>query len=229
MKNTFSTIAQTAARKTTLTLAGLAFAGGAIAGPAVAAQAAPASTGHVVTASHDDRSHDNRSAREVRHDFQAQPNFYYCGPAATRIALSATGKALSQDEVAKKLGTTVEGTPSAEDTTRVLNSVEKADVYKTTAIPDATASRAQIDKLQADVMRAIDSGRPVVANIIGTATDTDGVAHSYAGGHYLTVVGYSDGGRTVKISDPANVNGLNSYEMSTIDLANWIATRGYSA
>ena len=33
----------------------------------------------------------------------------------------------------------------------------------------------------------------------------------------------------MKISDPADTEGGGSYWISTINLANWIATRGYSA
>ncbi|MGW4464265.1 C39 family peptidase [Micromonospora sp. NPDC004704] len=249
-------IAKTSAvRKGALTAASLAFVGGAIAGPlgataqaAPAAQPAPAMTtvAHVSSdRGHDDNGHGKdadrdkdkghgkdagrtMSAKELKNDYQAQPNFYWCGPAATRNALSADGHHLTQDELAKKLGTTVEGTPSAEDTTRVLNEVVGGDKYKTTAIPDSKAKPEQMDKLQADVKRAVDDNRAVVANIIGTGTDTDGVSHSYEGGHYLAVVGYRDDGRAVKISDSANPNN-SSYWMSTIDMANWIATRGYSA
>jgi hypothetical protein len=169
------------------------------------------------------------SAKELNADYQAQPNFYYCGPASTRIALSADGHMLTQDDVAKKLGTTEAGTNSAEDTTRVLNDVVGAKVYKTTAIPDAKAKPEQMDKLQADVKNAIDNNRAVVANIIGSSTDTNGVSHSYEGGHYLAITGYRDDGRALKIADPANVNGDNSYWMNTTDMANWIATRGYSS
>ena len=44
------------------------------------------------------------------------------GISATRIALTAHGKMLSFDDVAKMLGTTTNGTNSAVDVTRVLNS-----------------------------------------------------------------------------------------------------------
>ncbi|MEU3455900.1 C39 family peptidase, partial [Micromonospora sp. NPDC006766] len=72
------------------------------------------------------------------------------------------------------------------------------------------------------------NGRAVVANIAGTATDTDGTTHSFEGGHYISVVGYRDGGNTVTIADSANPN-MASYQISVDNLANWIATRGYSA
>ena len=166
--------------------------------------------------------------KELKYQYERQPNFFYCGPAATRIAATTQDHSPSQDDVAKMLGTTENGTNSAEDTTRVLNSIQGKDTYKTRAIPNPTASPAEMDQLQADVVHTVDDGRGVVANIKGTATDVDGGVHSYEGGHYLTVVGYRDGGRIVKIADPADPVGDGSYWMSTINLANWIAERGYS-
>ncbi|MEU7934065.1 phytochelatin synthase, partial [Micromonospora echinofusca] len=72
-------------RKTALTAAGLAVTGGAIAGPvttfASPAEAAPAP---VVQ----DRK---GGERELGVRYEAQPNFYYCGPAAARNALSVQG------------------------------------------------------------------------------------------------------------------------------------------
>ena len=168
------------------------------------------------------------AAKQLDYQYQAQINYYYCGPAATRIALSALGRTPSQDTVAGRLGTTTSGTNSAEDTTRALNSLGGTDHYRTTMISGSSATPAEMDRLQADVVRAISNGYAVVTNIVGSATDIDGGWHGYDGGHYVTVVGYRDDGRTVKIADPANVNG-QSYWMSTISLAHWIAQRGYSA
>lgn len=196
-------------RRTMLSVAGLVMTGGAIAGPAVAAHAAPAASDH-----------------SAKYQYQAQPNAYYCGPASTRIALSAEGKQVSQDELAQKLGTTLNGTDSALDITRVLNDYTGGK-YKTTELRDDVADQGQIEQLRADVKTAVDQGRPVVANIRGTALDVDGVAHTYSG-HYLTVVEYKDDGNTVLIADPASP-GEPTYWMNVTDLANWIASRGYSS
>jgi hypothetical protein len=111
----------------------------------------------------------------------------------------------------------------------VLNKVNGTDFYRTREIPGPTAKPAEMDRLQADAVRALSNGYPIVANIKGTATDVDGKAHSYEGGHYLTVVGYRDQGRTVRIADPFDPSNGGTYWMSTISLANWIAERGYSA
>ncbi|NJP32649.1 C39 family peptidase [Micromonospora thermarum] len=166
-------------------------------------------------------------SKVLKYDYQAQTAFWNCGPAAVRNALSATGIERTQDELAGPLGADEFGTDSAEDTTRVLNSIVKGNPYRTRMIP-GTATPAQMDQLQADVVRAITGGRGVVVNIAGTATDTDGGWHSFPGGHYIAVVGYKDGGRLVRIADSASP-AVPSYWMTTIDLATWASTRGYSA
>ncbi|MFV2022962.1 C39 family peptidase [Micromonospora sp. LOL_023] len=199
-------------RKSVLSVAGLLTAGGVVAVPMAAQAASPGADG---------------GARELNIRYEAQPNFFYCGPAATRIALTAQGKAPSQDEVAEKLGTTEAGTDSAEETTRVLNEVIGEAGYETTSIGAEVAKPEHVAKLKADVREAVDDDRAVVANIMGTATDVDGVAHSYEGGHYLTVTGYRDGGDTVKIADPYFEG--QEYWMDLEVLADWAAKRGYSS
>ncbi|WP_422739353.1 C39 family peptidase [Micromonospora sp. WMMD729] len=167
------------------------------------------------------------ATKVLDYDYEAQNTYYNCGPAATRNALSASGIDRTQEELGAELGTTEMGTNSAEDTTRVLNAEVKGSPYRTRMFA-GTPSSAQIDRLQADVVKAITDGRGVVANVVGDATDTNGGWHSYGGGHYIAVVGYKDNGRIVRIADSANAADP-AYWITTIDLANWIATRGYSA
>ncbi|OWV04574.1 hypothetical protein B5D80_19970 [Micromonospora wenchangensis] len=167
------------------------------------------------------------SSKVLRYDYQAQITYYYCGPAAVRNALSAAGIERGQDDLAAQLGTTEMGTNSAEDTTRVLNAVVKGDPYRTRMFA-GTPSDAQIERLRADVVAAVTDQRAVVANVAGDATDLDGGWHSFPGGHYVAAVGYRDNGRTVRIADSADPS-LPAYWVSVTTLANWIATRGYSA
>ncbi|MFV2102603.1 C39 family peptidase [Micromonospora sp. LOL_024] len=211
-------------RKAALTAAGLAFTGGAIAGPVTAAYAAP--TGQITTTVQADRKTSGERQLDVR--YEAQPNFYYCGPAATRNALSVQGKNIDVHAMAKQMGTTEAGTDSINDITPVLNKETGKDVYKSVEIPDPTADDKQTHKLREDIVRTVDEGRAVVANIAGTTTDTDGTTHAFEGGHYISVVGYHDNGDTVTIADSADPNQA-SYQISTDNLADWIATRGYSA
>ncbi|SCL69171.1 C39 family peptidase [Micromonospora peucetia] len=212
-------------RKTALTAAGLAFTGGAIAGPITAAHAAPTPTeGKPVTVSQDRKN----SERELDVRYEAQPNFFYCGPAAARNALSVQGKNIDVDAMAKRMGTTEAGTNSINDITPVLNKETGKDAYRSVEIREPKADDKQTDTLRTDIVKAVDEGHAVVANIAGTATDTDGTTHSFEGGHYVSVVGYRDNGNTVTISDSADPNQA-SYRMNVDNLADWIATRGYTS
>ncbi|MCZ7374938.1 C39 family peptidase [Micromonospora sp. WMMC250] len=209
-------------RKTALTAAGLAFAGGAIAGPVTAAYAM--SDAKPATQTQTDRK---SGERELGVRYEAQPNFYYCGPAATRNALSVQGKDINVDAMAKEMGTTEAGTNSINDITPVLNKETGKNAYRSVEISSPDADAKQTDQLRADIVRTVDDGRAVVANIAGTSTDTNGTTHSYEGGHYISVVGYRDNGTIVTIADSADPNQA-SYQITVEHLADWIATRGYA-
>jgi hypothetical protein len=232
--------ARISGRKAVLGVAGLAFVGAGVTGPTTAAFSAPQpahATVSAVTSSAQSTPAMTAVAstsnlpgeKALNYDYQRQPNFFYCGPAATRIALTVVGHTNSFDDVARQLGTTENGTNSAQDTTRVLNKVAGGNFYTTHEIRGATATAAEVDQLKNDVIHAVANDHAVVANIAGTITDAAGASHSYDGGHYLTIVGYGNGGTTVKIADPADTQGDGSYWVSTVTMANWIATRGYSA
>ncbi|GIH08429.1 hypothetical protein Rhe02_64960 [Rhizocola hellebori] len=169
------------------------------------------------------------ASRVLSYEFQWQQNGYYCGPAAVRIALTARGYYYSQSYLAGQLGTTTNGTNSALDTTRVLNSLGYTGFYETKWIPGNTATQAEINRLQWDVVFDIDRNYPLVVNVVGSAMDTDGDWHTYNGGHYMVITGYSNDGWTVKVADPADANGYGWYWMTTARMATWIALRGYSA
>ncbi|MDM4720261.1 C39 family peptidase [Micromonospora sp. WMMA1363] len=201
-------------RKTALTAAGLIVTGGAVAGPISTAYAA-------------EKPAERTGQRELGVAYEAQPNFYYCGPAAARNALSVQGKNIDMDAMAERMRTTEAGTDSINDITPVLNTETGEDVYRSVEISDAEADDKQTDKLRDDVVRTVDEGRAVVANIAGTTTDTDGGVHSFEGGHYVSVTGYRHDGDEVKIADSANPN-TAEYWVTTGALADWIATRGYS-
>ncbi|MEV6965571.1 C39 family peptidase [Hamadaea sp. NPDC051192] len=160
-------------------------------------------------------------------NYQSQPNFYWCGPAATRNALSAMGHNVTMASLAKTMGTTEAGTDSAYEITSALNKIMGGNKYRTTEIPKSSATSKQADTLKKDIVATIDDNRAVVANVAGTAKDANGGAHSYEGGHYIAVHGYRNDGRQVEIADSADPNSA-SYWINTTDLANWIATRGYS-
>jgi Peptidase_C39 like family len=166
---------------------------------------------------------------ELYYQHRWQINGYYCGPAATRMAISSRGHYPSQDTLARQLGTTMAGTNSVVDITRVLNAVNKNSFYHPTTLPAKPATTQQRSQLQADVVRAMSEGYPVVMNIVGTGRDVNGNQRTFSGGHYVTAVGYKDRGRLVKIGDSADPYGGGSYWMSLGDLANWAGNRGYAS
>ena len=88
-----------------------------------------------------------------------------------------------------------------------------------------TLSGSSPATLRTDVMAAVGAGDPVVANIVGEVTDSDGERHRYAGGHYVTITGYADDGHTVTITDPADRKGANTYQLTIDQTADWMATQ----
>jgi hypothetical protein len=168
------------------------------------------------------------SARVASYVGALQPNGWYCGPAATRIALSSQGRLPSFDDLAKDLGTTMAGTDSIYDVTRVLNYNYGYERYRSVPIGNRKATGDQVKALRSDIVKSINLGDPVVANVAGTVYDTIGEVHSYPGGHYLDITGYTEGGELISITDPADAIGSNEYQVPIGVLADWIATRGYT-
>ena len=101
------------------------------------------------------------ASKVASYDPALQPNGYYCGPAATRVALTAHwASPPSFDELAGKLGTTTSGTNSINDVTRVLNEYTGGGKYQSVEIPGTKATPEQTEKLRTDVVAAINSGEP---------------------------------------------------------------------
>ncbi|HEY6018626.1 MAG TPA: C39 family peptidase [Candidatus Paceibacterota bacterium] len=162
--------------------------------------------------------------RTLSHEINRQDNGYYCGPAATRVALTVRGIYEPEPTLAAKLGTTVNGTDSANNVTSVLNSYV-GNVYASVFIPSNTATPDQISELKTNLVKSVDAGYAIVVNVVGTGRDVDGNSYSYSGGHFFSVVGYRASGDQALAMD--NAIGRD-YWISTDALAIWIAARGYS-
>src|SRR5690242_6418849 len=146
-------------RNTTLLgIAGLGAAAGIALGPAATAHAAPATpvadTAPAAAPAAAPASAPTESMI-AKYDGALQPNGYYCGPAATRIALSAHGTPPTFDSLASELGTTESGTQSIDEVTRVLNAHRGNGVYASTKIDGNKATTEQADKLRTDVIDSI--------------------------------------------------------------------------
>jgi hypothetical protein len=174
----------------------------------------------------------------VNYEFQTQETYYNCGPASTRLALTArnirpaqgrAGDSPSSGTVAGSLRTTTNGTNDVSYVTATLNSMAHTSWYASKYISYPVPSSA-LFLLKTDVKFDVDHGYVIVANVLGSETDDAGVLHSYSDGHYLTAVGYYNNGGTVFIEDVAvAASGRHFYQMSVEKFADWIANKGYSA
>jgi hypothetical protein len=165
----------------------------------------------------------------LAHQYQAQQTGYWCGPAASRIVLSARIAPPSQQSLANQLPTTTNGTDWIGQVTRTLNANLGAARYATVEMPNDPPSPAQRDQLWRDVVRGIESNHPIVANIVAPP-------HNHPPGypnrtiyHYFAVVGYNPQTREVHIADSANFSGINHYWLTLDKLASLIPPKGYSA
>lgn len=193
--------------------------------------------------------------QEQRSDAYGRGWVYYCGPAAAQNTLAILGIPVSQDVLADNWLHTdhPNGTDTINQVTDGLNGVlaenGETEVYANAIVDDGTeidpetgkafATEDEIRQMKADVQRSLSKGYPVVVNVTETAKGVtiNGEPHGYDG-HYVTVVGFSDNGDTVKIADsayaPRMENGRQvgwesgTYEMKTENLAHWSSGKGYS-
>lgn len=224
----------------TLALAPMSAAPAAEAPPGVAtrtdtaqAQAVPRSALRPTTAATQrqvDRSIDEANAMgavTVPIDFQYQETGYWCGPAATRIALSARGINVSQQQMANELPTSENGTDWIGQVTRVLSSY--VGWYETKEMPNDPPSQAQKDLLWRDITLDVDNGYAIVANIVAPASNHPPGYPDYTIYHYFTVIGYDAANGTVLIADPAGFADTPTYWLTFDQLASLIPPKGYSA
>ncbi len=93
----------------------------------------------------------------LTYSYQAQQTGYWCGPASTRIALSARmASPPSQAQLAAQLGTTTAGTNHIGLVTGALNSVLRTTYYETKWMPNDPPTTAQRNLLWRDITYDID-------------------------------------------------------------------------
>jgi hypothetical protein len=170
-----------------------------------------------------------QTLRTLNIDFQYQQTSYWCGPASTRIALSARISPPSQQQLANELPTTTNGTDWIGQVTRVLNNHLGTGWYETKEMPNDPPTQAQRDLLWRDVVLDIDNNYPIVANIVAPASNHPPGYPNYTIYHYFTVIGYDDSDQTVLIADPAGFAPTATYWLTFNQLATLIPPKGYSA
>lgn len=170
-----------------------------------------------------------KTKKTLKVQYQAQETGYWCGPAATRIALSARMAPPSQGDLAGQMGTTENGTDDIDQATGVLNQNVGEDHYQTKRMPDDPPSQEQKDQLWGDIVKGIDGNYPLVTNIVAPpGNQPPGYPPDQTIYHYFTVVGYNDSDKTVQIADPANFDGNSVYWLSFDQLASLVPPKGYA-
>jgi len=160
-------------------------------------------------------------------DYQVQETGYWCGPAATRIALSARGIYVSQADMAAQLGTTTNGTDWIGQVTGVLDNY--VGWYETKEMPNDPPTQGQKDLLWNDIVLDVNNGYAIVANIVAPPNNHPPGYPNETIYHYFTVIGYDDANMTVLIADPASFQGNQIYWLTFDQLASLIPPKGYSA
>lgn len=174
------------------------------------------------------------------HVYSPQETGWYCGPAATQIALTAKNIFISERDLMYEIEALEgnngwddqDGTDYIGQITTVLTR-HTGLPYSTTAIPNDPPSVDQINRLWDDVIGSIGAGNVMVANIVAPGGNTNPPMYpdNQTIWHYICITGYRDtgNGRFAFISDSANFGGQGEYWLSVELLAINIASKGYTA
>lgn len=163
-----------------------------------------------------------------------QDTYYWCGPATVQNICSSR-KFIGERELAKEMGTTVNGTNHIGLLAKALHK-HLGVLYATVLIGGADATKKQQDKLWADLQASVDAGYGVAANWIAPVGgypkgQLGSKSPSYGGGdvyHYVALMGYAvvDGKRYVLVAD----SGFSPYQywVTLEQCATLIAGKGYA-
>lgn len=160
------------------------------------------------------------------HEHQWQEKGYWCGPAATRVALSCRGIHLSQQDLANQLGTHPGGTDHIGLVTGVLTN--HVGWYESKQLPSDPPSQEQKDLLWRDITHNVDHGYAVVANIVAPPGNHPPGYPNETIYHYFTVVGYNPDTMEAHIADSAGFS-QGQYWLPFDQVATLIPPKGYSA
>lgn len=163
--------------------------------------------------------------------YQQQPTFFYCGPTAVAIALSAKISPPGLDALAAELGTTEAGTNFGA-ISLVLTAHLPGATYRDQWMAGSAASAADADLLWSRATANVDSGYATVCNWwVGAGEYPDWGGNTSEIFHFVTIDGYDSEHRTLRIADPAGTTltaGLPSHHWLTPQhVATYCAGRGY--
>lgn len=175
---------------------------------------------------------------EYLRDQVHQDTAYNCGPASVQtIVRSATGKLIGEHDLGKQLGTTVNGTNWIGSFPAVLNKHIPGAKYTSVEMPNDPPTGTQKSTLWEHIVRSIDAGHGVVANIVAppnnypVAVAPSTISPAYSGGtvyHYIALMGYAGSGdsRRVWVADSGFMP--FGYWIGFDQLASLIPPKGYA-
>ena len=142
-----------------------------------------------------------------------QDTYYNCGPASCQTVIFSTGKLIGESELARRLGTTRNGTNWIGSFPAVLNDYIDGAEYVHVEMPNDPPTREEKERLWQHLVDSINAGHGVVANIVAPpsnyprAVAPSTISPAYAGGwvyHYVAAMGVAqdaDGRRRAWIAD----------------------------
>ena len=143
-----------------------------------------------------------------------QDTYYWCGPASAQtVILSATGKLIPESDLAREMGTTINGTNGIQNILPSLNRHIPGKGYVEVHMPNDPPLKEQTERLWEHLTRSVDAGLGIVANIWAPPSNYPRPSYKstsrlqYSGGfvkHYVAFMGYavdSNGGRHVWWAD----------------------------
>ncbi|MEU3013337.1 C39 family peptidase [Nocardia asteroides] len=173
---------------------------------------------------------------EYSRQWVRQETGWWCGPASTQTVLLARGIFVEESQLAREIGTTWNGTDFVGLIEPVLNAHLGADVYVSRYLEWDPATPEQVARLWDDIVRSIDAGFGVVANIVappgnwprgvkGSVSPQYGPAGATVY-HYVAIMGYDDEARAVWVAD----SGFPpfGYWLGFDQLATLIPPKGYA-
>lgn len=163
--------------------------------------------------------------------YEAQSTGYWCGPASTKIALSARMVPPSQQRLASDMGTTYDGTASSENIERGLNKYVGQGQYDARILGTwGVLPRWQKDRLWNDIVTSIDNNYPLVFNIVALNQNkpTHYPPNNQGWYHYVAGIGYNPDTREVYIADPGRFRGVEKFWIGIDQLASLVAPKGYT-
>lgn len=169
----------------------------------------------------------------------SQQYYWSCGPATTQILLSIRGIAVSEDELVRVVGATVNGTDAiSQIELKALDRFCPEAQYTTVWLPNDPPTKEQVETFWKHLKVSIDNGYGVAQNWVAPPSNTPRPVHGstdipgfYKRGstiyHYIAATGYAEDGsqRFVRIGDPGGQP--NEYWVTLEQNVSLLTPKGY--